>query len=165
METRNVVADGPKYPEYAILQKRLDSYASWASDCPITPAILAQVGLIYTGLGDRVKCYYCGGGLHNWEAEDNPKDEHNRWYPECPLNIPEEDLSVENSVPVRACLSVGYSMLDILKAIVKHRSVCNNNDYTGYQLARYIEYSEEGIDATSEELSMGLGRVNLNDID
>ena len=33
---------------------------------------LAEAGLFYTGTSDRVKCWYCGGGLENWEQGDDP---------------------------------------------------------------------------------------------
>lgn len=28
-------------------------------------------------------CFYCNGGLNNWEAGDNPWIEHAVWFPEC----------------------------------------------------------------------------------
>ena len=39
---------------------------------------------IFTGVGDAVRCYHCGGGLRNWEQGDNPWREHAKWYSECP---------------------------------------------------------------------------------
>ena len=39
--------------------------------------------MISTGVGDSVRCYYCGGGLRNWEAGDDPWEEHAKWYPKC----------------------------------------------------------------------------------
>lgn len=36
-----------------------------------------------TGLSDHVRCHHCGSGLRNWEKEDDPWEEHARWYPEC----------------------------------------------------------------------------------
>ncbi|KAG0722737.1 E3 ubiquitin-protein ligase XIAP [Chionoecetes opilio] len=35
------------------------------------------------GLSDHVRCFYCGNGLRNWEKDDDPWEEHARWYPEC----------------------------------------------------------------------------------
>ena len=37
-----------------------------------------------TGVGDSVRCYFCGGGLRNWEQGDVPMEEHGKWYPKCP---------------------------------------------------------------------------------
>lgn len=36
-----------------------------------------------TGYGDCGRCFFCGGGLKNWEASDNPWIEHVRWFPRC----------------------------------------------------------------------------------
>ena len=36
-----------------------------------------------TGYLDNVKCFFCDGGLCNWEAHDDPWTEHARWFPEC----------------------------------------------------------------------------------
>ena len=35
--------------------------------------------------GDKttVRCFYCNGALRNWQAGDDPKVEHARWFPQC----------------------------------------------------------------------------------
>ena len=33
------------------------------------------------GERDRVKCWYCNGGLQNWERNDIPWEEHAKWFP------------------------------------------------------------------------------------
>ena len=33
------------------------------------------------GRSDRVKCWYCNGGLQSWEYTDSPIIEHAKWYP------------------------------------------------------------------------------------
>ena len=38
-----------------------------------------------SGFGDNVKCFYCDGGLRNWEVGDDPWVEHARWFPRCPF--------------------------------------------------------------------------------
>ena len=35
------------------------------------------------GYGDCSRCFYCGGGLRNWELTDNVWVEHARWFPKC----------------------------------------------------------------------------------
>ena len=35
------------------------------------------------GTGDGMKCFQCGGLLLNWEPEDDPWEEHERWFPDC----------------------------------------------------------------------------------
>ncbi|CAL1549160.1 unnamed protein product, partial [Lymnaea stagnalis] len=36
-----------------------------------------------SGYGDCARCFYCGGGLRNWEDEDDVLVEHARWFPKC----------------------------------------------------------------------------------
>ena len=40
-------------------------------------------GFYYLGDSDRVKCWYCYGGLKNWERSDDPRMEHAKWFPLC----------------------------------------------------------------------------------
>ncbi|CAG0879227.1 unnamed protein product [Cyprideis torosa] len=37
------------------------------------------------GVGDFVNCFHCGGGLKNWEPNDDVWIEHAKWYPGCPF--------------------------------------------------------------------------------
>ena len=34
-------------------------------------------------MSDYVKCFYCDGGLCNWELGDDPWIEHAKWFPDC----------------------------------------------------------------------------------
>ncbi|XP_013419082.1 baculoviral IAP repeat-containing protein 3-like, partial [Lingula anatina] len=47
------------------------------------PVNLAKAGFFYAGISDNVKCFYCDGGLRNWEPQDDPWTEHARWFPFC----------------------------------------------------------------------------------
>jgi len=42
-----------------------------------------SVEAFFKGVRDRVKCFYCNGGLQNWRQNDNPWEEHAKWYPIC----------------------------------------------------------------------------------
>ncbi|OWF36928.1 inhibitor of apoptosis [Mizuhopecten yessoensis] len=44
---------------------------------------MARAGFFYAGYGDYVRCFFCGGGLRNWEPGDDPWVEHARWFPRC----------------------------------------------------------------------------------
>ena len=35
------------------------------------------------GKGDQVLCFYCEGGLQNWEPNDDPWEEHAKHFPGC----------------------------------------------------------------------------------
>ena len=30
-----------------------------------------------------MRCFYCNGSLRNWQAKDDPRVEHARWFPKC----------------------------------------------------------------------------------
>ena len=42
-----------------------------------------MISLYIAGTEDLVRCFFCGGGLSNWESEDDPWVEHAHWFPEC----------------------------------------------------------------------------------
>ena len=61
-----------------------DHVTSWArNNIRATMADMADAGLYYLGTGDRVGCWYCGGGLRNWGYHDDPWFEHTKWYSTC----------------------------------------------------------------------------------
>lgn len=36
---------------------------------------------INLGDSDKTKCFYCNGGLQNWDYNDEPWTEHAKWFP------------------------------------------------------------------------------------
>ncbi|XP_076818309.1 E3 ubiquitin-protein ligase XIAP-like isoform X2 [Clavelina lepadiformis] len=48
-----------------------------------TPRQIAKAGFFFLGERDRVKCWYCNGGLQNWDPGDEPWSEHAKWFPTC----------------------------------------------------------------------------------
>ncbi|KAK3603523.1 hypothetical protein CHS0354_027938 [Potamilus streckersoni] len=81
--TLGVCLEKPKYPHYSNLASRLESFRGWPSHMKQKPADLAAAGFYYVGVGDCVRCFFCGGGLRSWEDGDDIWEEHARWYPEC----------------------------------------------------------------------------------
>lgn len=73
----------PEYPEYAIETARLRTFAEWPINMKQKPAQLAEAGFFYTGVGDRVKCFSCGGGLKDWDDNDEPWEQHALWMGKC----------------------------------------------------------------------------------
>lgn len=76
-----------KFPKYSQLQTRIDSY----DETKIPPFMFenkekyAEAGFFYLGYEDRTVCYYCGGGLVDWQEKDIPWYEHARWFSNCPF--------------------------------------------------------------------------------
>ncbi|WAR08448.1 BIRC7-like protein [Mya arenaria] len=77
----------PKFQQYALPSKRHESFTEatvpWPETSPVKVEDLVAAGLVYTGVGDSVRCYHCGGGLRNWESGDDPMEQHAKWYPTC----------------------------------------------------------------------------------
>lgn len=82
VNTETIIAS-PKYPKWENELVRLKSYTGWPAQISQKPRELAMAGLLYLGSGDRVKCYWCGGELHDWEPQDNPMEEHAKWFTMC----------------------------------------------------------------------------------
>ena len=47
------------------------------------PEDLAAAGFYYAAYSDGARCFYCGGGLRNWEDQEEARVEHARWFPKC----------------------------------------------------------------------------------
>ncbi|XP_017270511.1 baculoviral IAP repeat-containing protein 7 isoform X2 [Kryptolebias marmoratus] len=75
------------YPEMEAEDSRLTSFHNWPTEASVQPDVLARAGFFYTGHGDNVKCFYCDGGLRNWEPGDDPWQEHAKWFPRCEFLI------------------------------------------------------------------------------
>ena len=79
-----ILTERPCNPQYAIEAERLRSYNKrWPSNLVQTPEELSSAGFFYIGYADNVKCFFCDGGLCNWESDDEPWTQHARWFPDC----------------------------------------------------------------------------------
>lgn len=58
---------------------RMETFRQWPNR--ITARKIAGAGFYFVGPGDRVKCFYCNGGLQNWDRDEDPWVEHAKWYP------------------------------------------------------------------------------------
>ncbi|AGR57154.1 IAP-3 [Choristoneura rosaceana nucleopolyhedrovirus] len=81
--TNKVSFPVPVHPEYAIEAARLRTFTAWPRGLKQHPEILAEAGFFYTGKSDKVKCFYCNGGLNNWEQDDDPWQQHALWFGRC----------------------------------------------------------------------------------
>ncbi|RUS89627.1 hypothetical protein EGW08_002645 [Elysia chlorotica] len=78
-----IITERPKRYEYAVRLKRLETFGEWPADHHLKKEDLADAGFYYAGYGDCARCFYCGGGLRNWEQDDEVWVEHARWFPKC----------------------------------------------------------------------------------
>jgi inhibitor of apoptosis domain-containing protein len=72
---------GPSNMQYVSIHSRIESFASWPGTQSIQEMALA--GFYQLPNTGRVVCFYCGGGLKDWEPGDDPWFEHAKWYPKC----------------------------------------------------------------------------------
>lgn len=75
--------DRPKYQAYAVLAVRISSFRGWPSHLTQNAKEMATAGYFYAGYSDYCRCFFCGGGLRNWDVGDDPWVEHARWFPRC----------------------------------------------------------------------------------
>ncbi|XP_049813806.1 baculoviral IAP repeat-containing protein 3-like [Schistocerca nitens] len=73
----------PAWPQYCSRIARKESFKNWSKYLPVRPEKLVEAGFFYTGTGDSTICFYCGGGLHDWEVGEDPWQQHTFWYPHC----------------------------------------------------------------------------------
>ena len=85
---------------------RQKTFRNWPKVQIIDPFKMAEAGLYYTGIKDITRCYFCGNLLHNWEKSDIPKEEHDKYFPECMIQFC--DI-------IKDMVAIGYTMSQILK--------------------------------------------------
>ena len=68
-----------------LVESEKSHYTSWPADrIKQTPEELAKAGFYYVKVGgDMVKCFYCGGGVYNWEIDDDPIKQHYMYFGHC----------------------------------------------------------------------------------
>ncbi|KAM3965044.1 inhibitor of apoptosis protein isoform 2-T2 [Aphomia sociella] len=73
----------PVHLQYNTIAARLRTFEDWPRSMPQKPEDLADAGFYYTGTGDKTKCFFCDGGLKDWEINDDPWEEHALWFSRC----------------------------------------------------------------------------------
>ncbi|XP_032112923.1 baculoviral IAP repeat-containing protein 7 isoform X1 [Sapajus apella] len=72
---------GPAFPGMGSEELRLASFYDWPLTAGVPPEQLAAAGFFHTGQQDKVRCFFCYGGLQSWKRGDDPWTEHARWFP------------------------------------------------------------------------------------
>lgn len=103
---RQKSASSPKHPEYASYAVRIASFDKWPKALPQTKESLATAGFYYTGSGDQTLCYYCGGGLRDWERDDDPWIEHAKWFDYCPYLLLTKGTAFVSNITGKTYLGV-----------------------------------------------------------
>jgi hypothetical protein len=83
-----------KFINYISYDIRAETFSSdiW-NKYPVLVTDLVQSGFYSLHHLDLVHCYCCGGGIVDWEYEDDPFIEHQKFYPDCLLvKLNEEEI-------------------------------------------------------------------------
>ncbi|KAK3107492.1 hypothetical protein FSP39_015767 [Pinctada imbricata] len=73
-----------KYPDYVYYAERLASFKDWPKYLKgPSKRDLARAGFVYTNVGDKVTCFWCGMTFKNWEPFDDAYKEHLKWSKDC----------------------------------------------------------------------------------
>jgi len=59
----------------------------------LSPRKTSKAGFFWLGQGDRVKCYYCDGGLSRWKTDDDVFVEPAKWFPHCEYLLQQKGFS------------------------------------------------------------------------
>ena len=71
----------PITPHMSDAIQRRSTFRNWPHHINATVNELADAGFMYLGTEDKLKCYYCNGGLQKWQKEEDPWFEHAKWFP------------------------------------------------------------------------------------
>ena len=93
------LAEDAANKDYATVKKRLDTFTTW-NNANQNPTEIAEAGFFSCSDDDRVRCFFCNGGLCNWERTDVPWYEHRKWFGNCKflkncMAIPEVNAIIE----------------------------------------------------------------------
>lgn len=68
--------------DMSTFEARIKSFKNWKS-CKQEPSEMAKCGFYSISEEDKVYCFYCGIGLHEWISEDSVWIEHALNSPTC----------------------------------------------------------------------------------
>ncbi|KAM5245930.1 baculoviral IAP repeat-containing protein 7 [Ctenodactylus gundi] len=88
----------PAFPGMDSEELRLASFYNWPPTSGVQPEPLAAAGFFHTGQEDKVRCFFCCGGLQSWEHGDDPWTEHAKWFPRCQFLLQSKGRSFVHSV-------------------------------------------------------------------
>lgn len=131
-----IVRVGRYEEQWMFMEKfRIESFYKWPAAF-IDVRQLAKAGFFYTGVSDIVQCAFCGVKVLDWEAEDDPIKEHERWAGCCKflknktksgnISLKSEqndngggsDSEMERLVPKASCKCVGAGTKSVGQDVV-----------------------------------------------
>ncbi|KAK3912853.1 Apoptosis inhibitor IAP [Frankliniella fusca] len=101
------------HPSFTTLESRMESFSSWPLHIKLRPDAFCDAGFYYTGKGDKTVCFQCGGGLKDWEENDDPWKEHARYFSKCTYLIQKKGRDFINEVLGKNCRQVPSSPIPV----------------------------------------------------
>ncbi|PNJ05750.1 baculoviral IAP repeat-containing protein 7 isoform X2 [Pongo pygmaeus] len=98
---------GPAFPGMGSEELRLASFYDWPLTAEVPPELLAAAGFFHTGQQDKVRCFFCYGGLQSWKRGDDPWTEHAKWFPSCQFLLRSKGRDFVHSVQETHSLLLG----------------------------------------------------------
>lgn len=167
-EQLGISTEAPKRTDMAVINTRVASFRNWPPGSGHTPLQLAEAGFYYAGYADCGRCFFCGGGLKNWEANDSPWVEHARWFARCPYVRQCQGQDFVDIVQELNATRRQFSMSEVRAEINRRRadgerlqepvvdpaiSSALENGYTQAQIDRVLrQMQEEGHQLTADKL-------------
>lgn len=152
LATQNSFENGrykyPEHPEYAVEANRLKSFEDWPKAMKQKPQQLSDAGFFYTGKGDRVACFSCGGGLKDWEQSDDPWEQHGMWYEKCEYVKLVKGTQFINKLEEKKRQQLAKSEENELKSSREHLSCSNDTNKSVHNLA---ESSKDKVSSNADE--------------
>lgn len=118
-----IVRAANKIFNYDMIQysARVRTFLTWPKTSQQKPEDLASSGFYYLGNSDRVQCFYCGVGIHEWQPTDNVWMEHGKHSPNCAFMILHQHKSVvhrsENTLFDSMMVNVVHDFFSLKRAI------------------------------------------------
>ncbi|XP_052239374.1 E3 ubiquitin-protein ligase XIAP-like isoform X2 [Dreissena polymorpha] len=135
----------PKHPHMAIKSVREQSFTgNWPNTSKYSPVQLTDGGFFFTGLGDCVRCFFCGIGLRHWDKEDDMWVEHARWSQNRTFLIQKKGQNFVDLVQlaVEQLVDTDLSSNTLYKNLVSEaaQKVLDQSEYTPQQIKQAIVY-------------------------
>ena len=83
-----------------ILANRVRTYDGRWKHPTLSAEVMAEAGFYFFHEPDAIKCYACGIKLKNWDINDLPDEEHEKWSPSCPLVIANKSYNVKKKISI-----------------------------------------------------------------
>lgn len=72
--------------KYIMFDTRVRSFKNWPKVFSLYQTqSLSESGFFYTGMSDKIECFFCGLRLCHWNDTENPLEHHAVWASNCPF--------------------------------------------------------------------------------